>query len=92
MHLLPRFNPLDVYYDIQDYRQLYVREDSGETKVTLTAEVKFGGSSDFEETKVKVIDIGPDPPLCVKRYIWGRKSKQDFVLRTVRALSNKAFV
>lgn len=71
----PKFNPAAFYYDIYDYRQSYEREDSSDTRVTLTAEVRFGCDEDFEKTKVKVIDIGPDPPLCVRRYIWGRKSK-----------------
>ena len=75
LRMLSMYDPLDVYYDLCDYRQKYDREDVDDSRVTLTAEVRFTSSTEFEEAKVKVIDIGPDPPLCVKRYIWGRKSK-----------------
>lgn len=75
LRMLSRYDPLDVYYDLCDYRQRYDRTDFDEPKVRLTAEVRFASSEDFEEAKVKVIEIGPDPPLCVKRYIWGRRSK-----------------
>jgi hypothetical protein len=72
MYPLEEFDP---YYDEIEVRQSYERDNTQDTKVTLTSEVKIGVESDFEKTRVKVIDIGPDPPLCVKRYIWGRKSK-----------------
>lgn len=65
----------DPFYDEVEVRQFYDRDNTQDTKVTLTAEVKYGAGSEFEKAKVKVIDIGPDPPICTKRYIWGRKSK-----------------
>ena len=64
-----------------DYRQFYERSSSSENLVTMTAEEKKSSDRSFVLRKVKVINIGPDPPLCNKRYIWGRKSKfMDFSL------------
>lgn len=74
------FQEVDPFYDEVEFRQVYDRDNSLDTKVTLTAEVKYGADSEFEKAKVKVIDIGPDPPICVKRYIWGRKSKREILL------------
>ena len=28
-----------------------------------------------KKPRIKVLDIGPDPPRCYKKYIWGRSSK-----------------
>lgn len=67
--------PYGPYFEEIEVRQSYKRKNTCDTKVTCTAAVKYGDESDFEEANVKIIDIGPDPPLCAKRYIWGRKSK-----------------
>ena len=78
MHLVhPYYYDYDPYMDCDlDYRQSYEREStSGEPTVTMTAELKDSEDEEFNKRKVKVINIGPDPPLCYKRYIWGRKSK-----------------
>ena len=69
---LDEFEP---FYDFFEVRQNYERSATDENIVTLTTEIKYGDSKDFEKSQVKVIKIGPDPPLCLKRYIWGRKSK-----------------
>ena len=54
-------------------KQFYERNLENDNYVTLTAVEKL--PFNLVRREMKVIEIGPDPALCNKRYIWGRKSK-----------------
>ena len=69
----PRDSDFDWYFD--GFRQFYERSNTTANKVKMTAELRDPETFKFDKKKVKVINIGPDPPHCFKKYIWGRKSK-----------------
>lgn len=54
------------------YRSYYRRHPSARVSVLEQEQSRSGAWRDtFEET----IEIGPDPPMLYKKYIWGRKSE-----------------
>jgi hypothetical protein len=56
-----------------ELRFKYSRHPSG--RIELVKQQKTQTSKCWRDREVEVIDIGPDPPVLYRKYIWGRQSE-----------------
>ena len=70
---------------MNNYRSPRRSHDSGSFGYkSLLGGYYYPESSYAKKAKVKVINIGPDPPGLYRRYIWGRDSEYNITLRKVK--------
>ena len=71
MFASPITTPREGFYD--RFRNSYERNKSA--RVRVFEQEKSASSGRWRNRDMKVIEIGPDPPVLYRKYIWGRRSE-----------------